>query len=476
MGEKTISEIISYHLIEMRMKSVQPEVKKLAAEFLADTFSCMMAGAIEKPPRIVMEYACSVGGRREATVMGTGGMKADVYHCAMVNGTAAHFHDYDDVCTTMIGHPSVAVLPAVLAVGESMGASGNTVLEAYITGIETCALMGRAFVPEHCKRGWHSTSSLGVFGATAAAARLLELNEEQLVNALGIAASESCGLKGNTGTMTKPLHAGRAASKGIMAAKLAKRGFTSNHSILEMDAGFIKVTTEAFHKENLIDAIESNNSEFLNVGLLMKPWPACKATHNGIWAMLQLIKKYGIIPQDIVHISCRVLPYAKDILRYSIVKTPTEGKFSMNYCIALIALRGRLTIDDFEGDRVDDSKVIDMMGRIDMVIDDTLIPGMYFHHLESTVVEVTLKDGRVLSERCDYAKGGPGNPMTRTEMEEKWEDCMARVIKPQSVNKVIGILNRIDKLNDIRILVNTVEEAVLDKYIIQKEEMGNETI
>lgn len=456
---RTVSGQISEYLIEMRGRKISNKVRGLAKNFLADTFACILAGANERPAILAGEYVEQIGAKKTATILGKKAKGADAYHCALVNGIAAHFHDYDDVCTTMIGHPSVAVLPAALALGEELHASGEEVLKAYITGIETCALMGRAYVPELCRRGWHSTSAIGVFGATAAAAQLLDLDAQQLTNALGIAASEACGLKGNTGSMTKPLHAGRAAAKGVMSSKLAKLGYTSNPTIMEMDAGFMKVFVEAFHQEALEEAMENNNSEFLNVGLIMKPWPACKATHNGIWAMLQLMEEFQFQPEEIRHITCKVLPYAGDILRYQIARTKTEGKFSMNYCIALIALQKKLTMEDFEGEEVTDEKVIDMMKRVEMVLDHTLIPGAYFDDLESTQVEVRLKTGELLVKRCDFAKGGPNNPMTIDEMHEKWRNCMERSISPDSVDTIIKILENIESLTDIGELMSQVERV-----------------
>lgn len=458
--EVTLLEDMAEYIVALRAEPVRPEVRELAKTFFADAFSVMIAGHNEEPTKIAMEYVRSVGCKPTATVWGEKSERADAYHAALVNGIASHFHDYDDVCTTMIGHPSVAILPCVLALGEELGSSGEEVLRAYIIGMEVCALMGRAFSPEHNRRGWHSTQSLGVFGSAAAAGCLLGLDAEQLRNALGIAASESCGLKGNTGTMTKPLHAGRAAAKGIMAAKLAKLGFTSNRNIMEMESGFIRVTTGVYHRELVYKAMAEHNSEFINVGFLMKPWPACRATHNGIWAMIELLDEYDIRPEEIEHISCRVLPYAKDILRYTVAKTPTEGKFSMNYVIALIALNRHLYMKDFEGASVDDPKVIDMMERVEMVVDESIMPGQYYNYLESTIVEVTMKDGRMLSRRCDYAKGTSANPMTKEERYTKWRDCMGRALKSGHIDGILDAVSDIDKLPDLKVLSKLVSDAV----------------
>ncbi len=366
--EITLVEDLADYILLLRREPVRKEVRELAKTFFADAFSVMLAGHNEKPTQIAVEYVKSIGGAPTASIYGAPGLKVTAGQAAFVNGIASHFHDYDDVCTTMIGHPSVAILPTVLALGEEVDASGEDVLRAYIIGMEICALMGRAFSPEHNRKGWHSTQSLGVFGATAAACCLLDLNKNQISHALGIAASESCGLKGNTGSMTKPFHAGRAAEKGIMAAKLAKLGYTSNRTIMEMESGFIHVTTGYYHKEKLYAAMAERKSEFLNVGILMKPWPACRATHNAIWAMMELLRKNQIDAEEIVKVTCRVLPYAPDILRYTIARTPTEGKFSMNYVIALVILNGNLYMKDFEGTSVDDPRQIDMMKRVVLVV------------------------------------------------------------------------------------------------------------
>lgn len=164
--ERNLSEKLADAILSMQHGDTE---KALAKDFLIDGMACILAGSNEDATLIVRKYAQGIDSTPAASIIGANGVCLDSYHAAMVNGVAAHFHDFDDVMTTMIGHPTVAVLPAVLALAEEVHADGKSVLNAYMTGIETCALMGRAFIPEHCKRGWHSTSSIGVFGATAAA-------------------------------------------------------------------------------------------------------------------------------------------------------------------------------------------------------------------------------------------------------------------------------------------------------------------
>lgn len=193
----------------LTLDTLDPRVIPLAKTFFADACACLLAGANEPATLIARQYAQNWGAPGTSTLLGSGGIRTDACHAAMVNGVALTYHEYDDINNTTIGHPSGPVLPAVLAVGEELDASGADVLLAYITGIEVYSLMGRAVSPEHNKQGWNSTGSLGIFGAVGAAAKLLKLDDKHFAWALAMAASESSGLKGNSGTMTKPLHAGR---------------------------------------------------------------------------------------------------------------------------------------------------------------------------------------------------------------------------------------------------------------------------
>jgi len=382
----------------------------------------------------------------------------------MANGVAAHVHDFDDVCTTMIGHPSAAILPAVLALGEEADASGERVLRSYVLGVETCALLGRLCCPELNKRGWHSTETIGVIGAAVAAGSLVGLDAAQLVHAIGIAASEACALKANYGTMTKPLHAGRAAAKGIMAARLAAMGFTASEKALDGESGYIATVAGASHPERLQEAMRKRNSEFIDAGLTMKPWPCCKGMHNAIWAMMQLMREHQWSPREIDHIDCKVLPFAKDILIYEIAETPLQGKFSMNYAIAKVVLNQNLVMRDFEGIAVKGDDLIRMMRKVHLIVDDSLIPGGgYYDPSECEQVEVFLKDGSKYVKFCDQAKGTPANPMTTEERHEKMRDCLSKTICREAIPIIISLLDRFDYLERISELFNEIQASRINQ-------------
>ena len=377
----------------------------------------------------------------------------------MINGVAAHIHDYDDVSTTVTGHPSVVVLPAALAVGEAQGASGADVLRAYITGVEVMALMGRAFNPQHYSRGWHNTGTLGIFGAAAAAGQLMGLDRGQLVHAFGIAASRSAGLKGNFGTMTKALHAGLAASNGIFSAQMAQYGFTSNPDIMEMEGGFACVTTErwtvrrwtafwtrgtrnfsrpAWHS-NLIPPVREPITEcarFWSSGAVWLPGGRCG---TGSGRLPAHCAGPAEIPQSLHSL---------------------EGKFSMNYCLACALLYGRLTLSHFVGSTIDNPVLCDLMERISMQVNPQLAQGAYFNGTWETEVTVYLKDGRSAYRRVRFAPGDPTRPLSSSELEEKFSDCAAQAISPGSIAALSAQLDCVDQLDDIRALLQSTERAL----------------
>ena len=443
-----ISRHLAKAIPDYRREAEREEIRSKARMFFGDCFAVMLAGAEEEATKKLLRYAEKHGAPGESTAVG--GAKLDAAFAAMVNAASAHVHDFDDVCTTMVGHPSVAVMPAVLALGEELGASGADVLDSYVVGVEVCGLLGKLLCPELNRRGWHSTQMIGAIAAAAACASLIGLDEDAAVNAIGIAVSEASGVKSNYGTMTKPLHAGRACSKGILAARLASDGFTASPGAFEGSAGFISASAGGANLDRFLASVESRSSEFLDPGLTMKPWPCCKGMHNAIWAMMLLRKRGRIVPEEIERIDCRVLPFAKDILIYSIAETPLQGKFSMNYAIAKTALNGKLSMRDFEGDSVDDPEVTEMMKKVRMLVDENLVPGAgYYDPSEAEQVDVFLKDGRVFSQFCDQAKGTPENPMTEAERHEKMTDCMSKAVDPEKAQKLIERLEKLETLSSV---------------------------
>jgi len=452
-----LTEALAKYTLKLDYDSLDPEIIRQAKIFFADTMACMVAGAREKPVLLAAEYAKKYGGAATASII-CSPVRTDPCSAALANGIAAHFHDFDDVSDSANSHTSVVVLPAVLALGEELGITGAQALAAYIAGIEVCALVGRGLGKENFRRGWHSTSTLGIFGAVAAAGKLIGLTQEQLTYALGMASSESSGIKANMGTMTKSFHAGSAAAKAIRITALAALGFDSNPGSMEIKCGFSDLTTSFADLSPIYEAIDGGISEFIDPGMVMKPYPCCKATHNGIDAVHALVVENDLHAEDIKHIDAWVQPYAMDGSRYPLAKTKLEGKFSLNYCAANIILNRELSLRDFEGVVVDDPAVIELMKKVTVSPSETLNDGELMMMRGDTVVRLCTNDGREFERRVNYAAGDPHNPLTEEQRLFKLRDCCGRNMDPHRIDGLLEIFNEIERLTDVSQLMEYVGE------------------
>ena len=374
-----LTDVLAKYTINQNFRDLDPNVITEAKTFFIDCMGCLLAGVNETPTKIAIEYAKKYGGYPTTPLIGKKNIMIDVGNAAVINGIASHVHDYDDQLSTMNGHPSAPVLSAVLPIAEEIGASGKDTLLAYIIGVEVCQLMSLAFNKDdrYYSKGWHTTGTFGVFASTLAVGKLLGLNEEEMIHSLGIAASESSGLKGNFGTMTKSLHAGRAAEKGIYCAQMAKIGYKSNPYIMECNEGFGYVNSLEVDISDVTEYIKNGKSTFLDPGINMKAWPCCKQNHSAINSILSLKNKYSFEPEDINNIHCLVQPVLYDCLKYTEPKTTLQGKFSLNYNVALAVLYNSVKLSDFDDEFIKDEKVIDFMKKISMTVDMNLSEGKY---------------------------------------------------------------------------------------------------
>jgi 2-methylcitrate dehydratase PrpD len=460
----TILEQVAGYALTLKKETMQQKAVALGRAFFLDAIGCIIAGAQQRPSRLALEYCLKMYGNRQntATVLGTGGLRLSACSAAFVNGISSHFHDYDDMLPTLSGHPSATVLPCVLALCEELDKSGKDALEAYMLGIEITDIMARGLNSKtlvHYSRGWHSTQTIGIFGATAAAGFLLGLTEPQLTVALSIAASEASGLQGNFGTMTKAFHAGRAAEKAIAAAKLAAEGFTANPAVMEMTGGYAIASTGSLDTAAMAERMSSRESAFISPGLTMKPYPCCKCAHNMIDAMWNLINRHGFYNEDVEKVLIGAQPLSVACLKYGNPTTMLQGKFSAQYATALVLVNRALPgLPEFEGAEITDRRVIETMGKITMVQDDDIAHGQFFKGNWETRMTVTLKEGRSLEETVVYARGEAQNPMTPEEMTDKLSQCAAVSLIPEKVAAVVEFLENFER-HPIRSLTETIEEA-----------------
>ncbi len=445
-GPSVIEQLAAYVTGESFDKL--PEAARGAARrAILDTLGVMLAGSVEPTAERVRELIAHRRGPGEATVAGTG-LRAGVEDAALANGTAAHALDYDDLQQSLSGHPSVPVLPAALALAEREHASGAALVAAFVAGVEVEAKLGRALNPGHYETGWHATSTLGVFGAAAAAARLLGLPPERTAHALAIAASLASGLKANFGTDVKPLHAGHAARSGLEAALLARAGFTANPRALEHDDGFGAAYGRGGAPAwDLVTAGLGAPHEVVDPGIGVKRYPACASTHQALDATLALSEEHAVDPAAVEAVECGVYYLAPHQLIHERADTPLEGKFSMAYCVAVALLDRAVGLAQFTEERVRRADVQALMPRVRM-----------FVHPEQTTrdclptrfseVTITLRDGQRLARRVGLAKGQPRNPLTDDELAAKFRDCAARVLPAGQADQVIAAVHGLDAMAD----------------------------
>lgn len=416
---------------------------------VADCVGCILAGArTATVEALVAGLAPAVGA---ATLIGRGG-SADARTAALVNGTAGHALDYDDIDWHLYGHPSTVAVPALLAFAEAEGSrSGADLLDAYAVGVEVMGKLGLAINPGLYLRGWHATATIGVIGTTAACARLAGLDAKRAANAIAIAASQAAGVRENFGTMVKPLHAGRAAEAAVLGVALARAGFTGSLRALDGRFGYFRVLADAEPPD--ATALASTLGapwEVSEPGIVLKRYPSCGATHCALDALLDLKGELTFEPADIDRIICGAEPLALKVLQYPMPETGLEGKFSMQFCLALAAIEGPPRLAHFDREWVTSPAVRDLITRID-VADRPDLAGERNDAVPATV-EVILRDGRRAERTVLFPRGDPRNPMTQGDRRAKFLDCAA-VLAPAVCQQAFDALETLETAGDVGQLV-----------------------
>lgn len=422
------------------------ERSKLA---ILDTLGVTLAGVRTGTAVAVRQFVAASGGPPRSSIIGTN-EKTDPASAAFVNGTTGHALDYDDVSWSMIGHPTVAVLPAVLALAEDRHLSGRQVLTAYAIGFEVAAKLGEALNPSHYERGFHATGTLGTLAAAAAAANLLGFDKEQTANALGIASSLASGVRQNFGTDTKPLHAGQAARNGVVAAELTELGFTASHEILSAQWGFANVFADVKESEQGLDSLAAlgNPWEIAGSGLLIKAFPSCVSTHTGIDSALELRGQHKIDCAAIQAIDVGVVEISTKILIHNRPTTGLEGKFSMPYCVSRALLDGAVKIRDFSDDRVNEASVQQLLRKVEMRVDERVNSEWKVGRPRGAIVTVRMNDGAELVARTDVPSG-TGEKLDRGVVRAKFEDCSRELTNLREATLVDALAESVLRLETI---------------------------
>src|SRR5215472_771597 len=435
-------------IAKTRWEDLPPAAVSAARGAIIDCLGVMLAGAGEPSARILQTVALAEGGSPLCTIVGTGGRTGAVW-AALCNGTAAHALDFDDTNFVLLGHPSAPVLAAALAAGELALVDGQALLLAFLLGLEVETTLAEMINPEHYEHGWHATCTLGTLGAAAAAARLLGLDAAQTATALAVAASQSSGLKENFGTMTKPFHAGHAARSGVLAALLAREGWTASEHALEGPQGFFNVLSAGPVRLEVVDTLGAP-WKILSSGVAVKPYPSCACTHSIIDGALELGRTHRIRPRDVTEVTVGVNAIVPRILIHSDPRTGLEAKFSAEFSAAAALCDGRVGISTFTDDKTRDPAIRALMPKIRVRVDPD-IPGDAERHMW-TRVTVRLADGRSLTVGPREVPGHPSRPLSADALREKFEECARLALPPDRVESLRQMLETLETCPDLRSL------------------------
>jgi len=458
--ESRITEELTGFVETIQFKDFSPEVKNIAKRCIIDGIGVILAGATEPCTLIIRDYALSIGGRQESSLLGQGKNRGPAHLAALVNGTAGHAMDWDDTALSktpdraVLLHPTLPPLVASLAIGENLAVSGRDFLTAFITGFEVECKIAEAIHPDHWLRGFHTSNTCGIFGATAAVSKLMGLKADQIRSAFGIAASMAAGITVNLGTMVKPLHMGRAAENGIVSARLAASGYQSHPDALEAHKGFFHAYAGGVDPGKIRGKLGLPFS-ILDPGVCIKPYPCGVVGHPAMDAMKDLVIEHNLLPEDVARVKVstgsNVLP-PKGPLRYKKAETALQGKFCVPFQMACMIVHRRAGAVEFSDEFVKSTAVQEMMDRIEAVIDPE-IDALGRDKIVS-IIEVQHRDGRILHGRSpEHYRGGPQNPLTREALAEKFNDCVQQTLKPDQAEKLMEVIESLEELGSLRELI-----------------------
>src|ERR1051325_2456675 len=387
----TLTRVLAAQASAVTYESLPEPVRELVRQCVLDYYGVALAGADDPLATILLDELAEAGGAAQASIIGRKA-KLPALSAALVNGAIGHALDYDDVNLAMPGHPSVAILPGLIALAEQRNSTGRDVIAAFVAGYETACRIGMALRPGHYDRGFHATGTIGAFGAAAACAHLLRLDAEATARALGIAGTQAAGLKSQFGTMCKPFHAGKASQSGLLAARLAARGFSSRPDLVECEQGFALTHGSDFNPEA---ALADPPNGFHIYANLFKYHAACYLTHGPIECGREIRERHHIAPDQVARITLGV---DRSTDRVCNITTPTDGleaKFSLRQPVAM-ALSGvdTASLGAYSAATANDPALVALRQKVNLDFQDGWAQA-------AAEIEVALSDGRVLRAAHD---------------------------------------------------------------------------
>ena len=452
LQKQAIAEKIAEFAETTNYDSLPENVIYFSKFFILDHLGCVLGGVPLKSSKIIAETIKELGGKEQATLVGYP-FKTSMPNAALVNATTGHGLEMDDDHRIATMHPGVAVIPAALATGEGFGKDGKTLIVSVALGLETMIRAGEAFLGVSYKQGFHPTGTCGVFGAAVASAKTMVLNREGLVNALGIAGSQSSGLREARaqGTWGKRLQAGHPSMCGVLSALLAKRGFTGPATIFEGDDGFLR----AYSYKDQYDGnqiLQSLGKKWEMLETSIKVHACCRFAAPIIDCTLEIVRKNRIHVDEIDEIVASSSQIIIDAItkpkeRKINPQTIVDAQFSLPYCVAAAVVRKKAFVEEFTEESIRDKNILALIPKVKWFIDpedEKNYPQYY-----SATVRMKMKDGHEHKARLDYPKGDPENPVSKEEIEEKFLSLSEKILAKGNSLKVVDAIWNLESLRDV---------------------------
>lgn len=430
---------------ETTYESLPKEVITQAKVCLLDLVGTACAGATALPGHVVTEIIEEAGGRPQAVFIGRK-ERVPALNAALGNGLYAHALELDDLHRSSILRPGSPIIPAALAAAEKVGASGKDLIAAIVVGYEVGIRIAEAMTPTHYNY-WHTTGTCGTFAAAIAAGKVMGLDENQLINALGHAGTQAAGLMelhySPEGMMSKPLHASKAAQNGLFSAMLAAGGYTSTKTILSGEKGFLRVFAPKAKMEKIVEGI---GKDFKIMQISFRLYASTRHTHAGIDLGLRLREK-GIKPEDIELLRIQTYSVARDLVGEPFPETIYEAKFSLPFCVSTALVYGHVGIEDFTQERLHDPVLNELMSHCTVEIDPLL--DAHYPQKWAAKLNVIFRNGTVDHEQTDFPKGDPENKLTLDELHTKFRRLSAMLLPPSKIEKWLEQISKVETFDDI---------------------------
>jgi 2-methylcitrate dehydratase PrpD len=432
---KDVTRTLAHYLVTASYDDLPANVRKEGVRTLLNWVGVAIGGSHHQTVDIAVSALSPFSGPAQASLFGRR-ERFDIMNAAFINGVSSHIFDYDDTHLKTIIHPAGPVASAILALSEMQPVSGKEFLNALVLGVETECRIGNAVYPNHYDVGWHITGTAGVFGSAAAVGKLLKLNEQQMVWALGLAASQPVGLRESFGSMNKSFNPGRAASSGIFAAMLASKNFTSSDGMIEAKRGWANTISTKQDYNEITGDLGKRYEAALNT---YKPFACGIVMHPAIDAAIQLRNENKLAADQVERVELKVHPLVLELTGKKTPREGLEGKFSIYHAVAVAIVEGAGGEKQFSDRAVTDPTIVALRGKVI----PTITPGIDPAQVDMTIV---LKDGRTLNRRIEHAIGSVEMPMTDKQLETKFTDLADGIIPAPSIRRVMDACWNVETL------------------------------